>query len=387
MNVSGAALILHGGGPTQVINATLVGVVDQCRSRNVAPLYGARYGIEGVLARNLIDLSRYDPAHIAAIGRTPGSALGSSRAKVVAEDYARMLEILRELDIRFVFCNGGNGSMYMAHQLARAATDAGYELRVIGIPKTIDNDIAGTDHTPGYGSTAWFFACAVRDIGEDIRALPGRVTVVEIMGRGAGWLTAATAFARHRPDDPPDLIYLPERPLALDRFFTDVEAVFRRRGTVVIAACEGQMDERGQPLGDLGMPDGFARRLSGNLGHTLAQLLLRELKLNARSEKPGLLGRSSMAFISEVDRHEAYLCGQASVNAALDGHTDRMISLVREPGPKYRVTTGLYPLDEVAGVERLFPHEWIAPEGNDVSRAFLDYAAPLLGPMEYHARL
>jgi 6-phosphofructokinase 1 len=383
-----AGLLLHGGGPTQVINASLAGLVDECgRTSQVTALYGARFGIDGVLAGDFIDLLRYDAAHITAVGRTPGSSLGSSRAAVAPADYERILAILRAHDIRFVFLNGGNGSMYMAHQMARAAESTAGGVRVIGIPKTIDNDIAGTDHTPGYGSTAWFFACAVRDIGEDIRALRGRISVVEIMGRYAGWLTAATAFARSRPDDPPHLIYLPEQPLPMAKFLADVEASFRRRGTVVIAACEGQKDEHGRPLGDLMRPDGFERQLSGNLGHTLAQLLIRELKVNARSEKPGLLGRSSMAFISEVDWREAYLCGQAALRAALEGHTDCMVSLVREPGPGYRVTTGLTPLAEVADAERLFPLEWIAPGGNDVLPAFLDYARPLLGPMHAHARL
>ena len=386
MSGTGAALLIHGGGPTQVINASLAGVADECRRRpEVTALYGARFGIDGVLAGDFIDLSALDKARIAAVGRTPGSALGSSRSAVAAADYERILDALRARGIRFVFLNGGNGSMYLAHQLACAA--AGTGVRVVGIPKTIDNDIAGTDHTPGYGSTAWFFACAVRDIGEDVRALPGRVSVVEIMGRYAGWLTAATAFARAHPDDPPHLIYLPERPLSMAQFLADVEAAFRRRGTVVVAACEGQKDEQGRPLGDLMRPDGFERQLSGNLGHTLAQFLIRELKLNARSEKPGLLGRSSMAFISEVDWREAYLCGQEAVAAAVEGHSDVMVSLVRALGPGYAIRTGLTPLADIADKERLFPLEWIAPEGNDVSPEFLDYARPLIGPMQCHARL
>ncbi len=384
----GAALLIHGGGPTLVLNASLAGVVEECRrTPRVTALYGARYGIEGVLAEDLFDLFAQDGARVAAIARTPGSALGSCRAAVTAEDYERILRVLHARDIRFLFLNGGNGSMYLAHQLDRAAADAGYDLRVLGIPKTLDNDIAGTDHSPGYGSTAWFFACALRDIGEDIRALRGRVTVVEVMGRNAGWLTAATIFARHDPDDPPHLIYLPERPLARDRFLADVESVFRKRGIAVIAACEGQTDEQGRPMGDLGAPDGFERQLSGNLAHTLAQLLMRELRLNARSEKPGLLGRSSMAFVSETDRLEAYECGRAAVRAALEGHTGRMISLVRDPRPVYRVTTGLASLEQAANVERRFPLDWIAPEGNDILPPFRDYAAPLLGPMDYHPRL
>jgi 6-phosphofructokinase len=385
--MKGAGLLLHGGGPTQVMNASLAGVVEESRLwPNVQGLYGARYGIEGLLADDFIDLGVQPEARIAAIARTPGSALGSSRSRVTADDYQRLLEILGKRNIRFLFFNGGNGSMYMAHQIACAA-GSGYELRVIGIPKTIDNDLDGTDHSPGYGSTAWFFACAVRDIGEDIRALRGRVTMVEVMGRNAGWLTAATVFARSRPEDPPHLIYLPERPLSRAQFLNDVESAFRKYGTAVVAVCEGQKDERGRPMGDLGTPDGFDRQLSGNLAHTLARLVIDELKLNARSEKPGLLGRSSMAFISETDRQEAYLCGRAAVRAVMEGHSDRMIALVREPGPFYRVSTALQPLEQVGLIERLFPMEWITPDGTGIEPEFLEYAAPLLGPMEYHARL
>jgi ATP-dependent phosphofructokinase / diphosphate-dependent phosphofructokinase len=381
----GAALLLHGGGPTQVINASLAGVVEECRLHSkISTLYGARFGIEGALAGDFIDLGSQDPARIAAVARTPGSALGSSRAKVDAAGYAHLLDVLRKRDIRYLFFNGGNGSMYMAHQIAGLAGDS---LRVIGIPKTIDNDIAGTDHSPGYGSTAFFFACAVRDIGEDIRALPGRVSVVEIMGRNAGWLTAATAFARHNPGDPPHLIYLPERPLSRAKFLRDVERVLKTNGTAVVAICEGQTDENGRPIGDLGTPDGFDRRLSGNLAHTLSRCLIEELGMNARSEKPGLLGRSSRAFVSETDWSEAYRCGQAAVQAATAGATDQMIALIREPGPDYQVTTGLTPLAEAAGVERGFPPEWITPDGTNVTPEFLSWAAPLLGPVERHARL
>lgn len=381
----GAALLLHGGGPTPVLNASLAGVVAECRLRpEITAVHGARFGVDGALTGDFFDLGKQTPALIAAIGRTPGSALGSSRAPVAEADYGRLLDALRARDIRYVFFNGGNGSMYTAHRLAEAAGDA---LRVIGIPKTIDNDIVGTDHTPGYGSAAWFFACAVRDIGEDIRALPGRVSVVEIMGRNAGWLTAATALARRAPGDPPHLIYLPETPLAPDKFLSAVQRVLRARGTAVVAVCEGQTDERGRPLGDLGTPDGFGRRLSGNLAHTLARLLIDELGLNARSEKPGLLGRSSMAFVSETDWREAYLCGQAAVRAAVTGASGSLISLVREPGPGYRVRTDLAPLSAAAGAERLFPREWIAGDGDDVAAEFLDYAAPLLGPVAQYPRL
>lgn len=388
IGLRGAALLMHGGGPTHVINASLAGATEECRRHaDITALYGARHGVDGLLGEDFIDLSAQTPQRIAAVGRTPGSALGSSRAKVTDEDYERMLRILGAHEIRFLFFNGGNGSMFMAHRIASIAAAESYEMRVIGIPKTIDNDLAGTDHAPGFGSAALFFACAVRDIGEDIRALRGRVTIVEVMGRNAGWLTAATALARRDPDDPPHLIYLPERPLGQAQFLSDVETAFCKRGTVVIAACEGQKDENGKAIGELGTPDGFARRLSGNMAHSLAQWVASELKLHGRSEKPGLLGHSSMAFVSGTDWQEAYLCGQAAVTAAIDGHTDRMVTLVREPGSVYRASTGLCPLEDAAYVERLFPSEWIAPAGNDVATAFLDYAMPLAGPMRSHERL
>jgi 6-phosphofructokinase 1 len=302
---------------------------------------------------------------------------------VAANDYQRILDVFRKHEVRCFFYNGGNGSMYLAWQVGRAAEAAGYELRVIGIPKTIDNDIADTDHTPGYPSCARFFAHAVRDIGADIRALPGRVTFVETLGRNAGWIAAATALARHRDDDPPHLVYLPEHPVSEDQICADVERVYARLGWAVVAVCEGQMNEKGEPFGaDLFAPDGFSRRLAGNLAHTLAQLVARRTGLRTRSEKPGLLGRSSTAYVTAGDRAEARLCGRAAVEAALKGKTGRMITLLHEPG-----ATGFASLERVAYTERLLPGEWISGSGNDVAPAFLEWARPLIGPVPPHAQL
>jgi 6-phosphofructokinase len=387
--LTGTAVVAHGGGPTAVINASLVGVIEERRRHSeITALYGARHGIQGVLQEDFIDLDREDPNLIELIGRTPGSALGSCRYKVKETDYERILEVFRAHNVRYFFYTGGNDSMDTTLKVARLAREKGYELRAVGIPKTIDNDLAETDHCPGYGSAAWFYACALRDIGADLRELPGRVTVVEVMGRDAGWLVAATALARHEPDDPPQLIYLPERPLSGEKLLTDVEAVYRRLGYAVVAVCEGQRDEKGEPFGaDLIAADGFAHELAGNLAHALSQLIARRLKLRARSEKPGLLGRTSAAFISEHDRQEARMCGREAVRAAVEGVTDKMITLVREPGPEYRVRTGLVDLERVANVARKFPLEWIHPQGNDVLPPFLDYVRPLTGPVEPRARL
>ncbi len=387
--LTGTAIVAHGGGPTAVINASLAGVIEERRRHpEITALYGARHGIQGVLTEDLLDLDREDPNLIELIARTPGSALGSCRYKVKEPDYERILAVFRAHNVRYFFYTGGNDSMDTTMQIARLARQSGYDLRAIGIPKTIDNDLAETDHSPGYGSAALFYACALRDIGADLRELPGRVTVVEIMGRNAGWLTAATALARHAPDDPPHLIYLPERPLPAEKFLADVDAVYRRLGYAVIAVCEGQRDEKGEPFGaDLIAADGFAHALAGNLAHALSQLIARRLKLRARSEKPGLLGRTSAAFVSESDRLEARLCGREAVRAALTGESEKMVALLREPGPDYRVRTGLVELERVATVERRFPLEWIHPDGHDVLPQFLDYVRPLTGPIEPRARL
>ncbi len=379
--LTGTAVVAHGGGPTAVINASLAGLIEQRRRHaQITALYGARHGILGVLREDFIDLDRQPAELVEQIGRTPGSALGSCRHKVREDDYGRILEVFRAYRVRYFFYNGGNDSMDTAWRVAELAQREGYELRVIGIPKTIDNDLAETDHCPGYGSAALFYACALRDIGADLRELPGRVTVVEVMGRDAGWLTAATALARREADDPPQLIYLPERPISAEKLLADVEAVYARLGYAVVAVCEGQRDEKGEPFGaDMIAADGFAHQLAGNLAHSLAQLIARRLKLRARSEKPGLLGRSSAAFVSPTDRAEARLCGQAALEAALEGQSGRMVTLAREPGQPYRVRTGLVELERVANVERRFPAEWIHPEGNDVLAPFLDYVRPLAG--------
>jgi 6-phosphofructokinase 1 len=385
----GVAVVAHGGGPTQVINASLAGVIEECsRHPEITALYGARHGILGVIGESFINLTEQDPELVQTIGRTPGSAIGSCRRKLSPADYERILEVFRAHGVRYFFYTGGNDSMDTASQISRLARESGYELRVIGIPKTIDNDLAETDHSPGYGSAARFIAHALRDIGGDNWALPTPVTVVEVMGRNAGWLVAATSLARHEPDDAPHLIYLPERPVSEDQFVADVEAVYRRLGRAVVAVCEGQTNEKGEPFGaDLIQADGFQHRLAGNLAHVLAQLITRRLGLRARSEKPGLLGRASAAYISETDRQEAWQCGRAAVVAATQGLTDRMITLVRESNRPYRSSTGLVPLDQVANVERRFPLDWIDPSGHDVLEPFREYAAPLAGTIEPRPKL
>ncbi len=270
----------------------------------------------------------------------------------------------------------------------RFARDVGYELAVVGIPKTIDNDLHVTDHTPGYASTARFFACAARDLGEDNRALPSPVAVLEVLGRNGGWVTGATALARHSEDDAPHLIYLPERRVSLQQIAADVEAVHARLGRCVLAVCEGQLDETGAAFGaDVDRPEVQQYRLASNLGHTLARLITERTGLRARAEKPGLVGRSCGPFATDVDRQEAFECGRAAVRAAVEGRWGVMVALRRDCDAPYSSSTFLTPLESVAGRERLMPPEWIAPAGNDVGSAFLEYVRPLIGEIRHYKRL
>jgi len=375
------AVVAHGGGPTAVINASLAGLIEEQRQRG-GSLYGARYGLPGLMRGDLVDLLALDADLVRQIGDAPGSALGSSRLPLDHGDYPRLLDVLRRAEVHTFFYTGGNGSMDTALRVARYAREVQYELQVIGIPKTIDNDLCVTDHTPGYAATARFFACAARDVGEDNRSLPSPVCVLETLGRNAGWIVAATSLARHGEDDAPHLIYLPERRLSLDRIAADVERVYRSLGRVVVAVCEGQLDDGGRPFGaDVDRPESEAQRLASNLGHTLARLLSEKLGIRARAEKPGLLGRCCGEFATALDRREAFACGRAAAVAADEGESGVMVALRRDS------STFLTPLETVARVERRLPAEWIHPHGNDVMAAFREYAGPLVGEVRGWPRL
>jgi 6-phosphofructokinase 1 len=271
-----------------------------------------------------------------------------------------------------VFFTGGNGSMKTALLLHSASS-----LTVIGVPKTVDNDLAETDRSPGFGSAARFYAHAVRDIGADNRALPAPVTIVEVIGRNAGWVTGATALARSRPDDAPHLIYFPERPPTLDQICRDVVAVHARLGRAVVAVCEGLRDPDGNPFGaDVDRVGNRQHELASNLGHSLARAVSAATGLRVRSEKPGLLGRSCSLAVSAVDAEDSYRCGFDAVLAAERGERGVMIALTPSGA------TRSVPLEAVAGRERLLPAEWIAESGNDASAELVQYIQRLAGPVE-----
>lgn len=385
-----SALIAQGGGPTPVMNATLVAAIRQVREvgRTIPRFLGSAYGLRGIMRDQVYDLLKQDRTVLDALMEAPGAALGSSREKLSGQDMEQLLESFQRHDVRWFFYNGGNGSMGTALDVEQYARDAGYELQVIGVPKTVDNDVMETDHTPGYGSAARFWAHAVRDMGLDHLALPSPILICEVMGRNVGWVAAATAFARCYAEDAPHLIYCPERPLVRAKLLADIEGVYRRLGRVFVCICEGQLDENGEPFGaDVDRPESPQHRLASNLGHAVGRFVNKELRLRVRCERPSLLGRSSTAFVSEVDRREAELCGREAVRAAIRGETGKMVALQRGTGARYVSMATLEPLEKVARRERALPPEFMAENGRDVTSQFLEYADPLVGEVRCFPRL
>jgi 6-phosphofructokinase 1 len=385
-SLKGNLVVAQSGGPTAVINASLAGVVQEglARSDVIAGVYGALHGIEGVLNEEMIDLGQERPQTIDLLRRTPSSALGSCRHKVSAEDYDRILEVFKAHNIRYFFYIGGNDSMDTAHRVGQLALSGGYEMRCMGVPKTIDNDLDYTDHTPGYGSVARWIASSVRDAGLDTEAIGvvDKVKVIEVMGRNAGWITASSALARDHEEAAPQLIYLPERPLTMDQVFDDVQRVHDRLGHCVIAICEGAKGPDGEPLSASGAKldvDPFGHKQMGGVADLLCREIGANLGLKARFDKPGTIQRMSAQLASPVDQEEAYAVGQMAVQHAVSGVSDKMVTLVRESNDPYRSSTGLADLEVVANAEKLMPVEFINESGNDVTEAFLEYARPLIG--------
>jgi len=394
MSLKGNALVGQSGGPTAVINASLHGVIEQAMQHaEIADLYGAVRGVQGLLGEDLCDLRAETAETIARLSSTPAAALGSCRRKLNDADYARLLAVFRAHDIRYFFYNGGNDSADTTHKVGQLAKESGWEMRVIGIPKTVDNDLGFTDHCPGYGSVARFNALALQGSGLDTQAMAtvDTVKIFETMGRNAGWITAATALARAQAGDPPHLIYLPECSFAPARFLADVKRVVDRGQGCVIAVCEGLRDAEGKPIVTFKHAvgtDSFGHAQLGGLGEFLVDLIANELGIKARADKSGTIQRSFGPAQSPVDVAEAKMVGAEAVKAAVGGASDVMITLVRTSNHPYQCTTGTAPLEAVANAERPVPEEFINADGNDVTPAFLEYARPLIGgPVPPVARL
>ena len=381
--LKGNMLIAHGGGPTPVINSSLLGAVREARTHNeIETIYGARFGAEGILAGDLIDLGKFSDEDLALLARTPASALGSCRRKLTDADYPAVLECFKKFNIRYFFYNGGNDSMDTCNKIYQLSVQTGYELRVIGIPKTIDNDLDVTDHCPGFGSAAKYAAVSALELAQDASALPIHVVVMELMGRNAGWITAASAlYADLMPCE--HLVYLPEVAFDKEKFLATVKEKFARGKGLLVTISEGIHYADGTPVADSGVVDGFGHKVPGGAAQALSDMIMQETGLKSRSEKPGLLGRVSVALMSPADRQEAEEAGACAVRSAVEGKTGFMVGFETTRAP-YTSRTILIPLEQVANAEKKFPLDWIGDDGASIRPEFKTYCLPLLG--DYDSR-
>jgi len=381
--LKGAAVFGQSGGPTSVINASAYGVIKTALDTpEITKVYGMAHGIVGLLNDTLYDMSKEDPKELELLLNTPSSALGSCRYKLnTEEDLAKILEMFKKYDIRYFFYNGGNDSMDTCSKISDYMSKSGYECRVMGVPKTIDNDLEGTDHCPGFGSAAKYIATSVAEVHQDAYVYDtGAVTIIEIMGRNAGWLTGAAALAE-LSDAPPDLIYLPELPFDMDKFLSDVEAVYKKKNKCLVAVSEGAQYADGTFISQAktSATDGFGHAQLGGTAARLAAEVNKKFNVKTRPIELSLLQRCAAHIASQTDIDEAFLAGKSAVEYALTGGTGKMVIFVRESeNGKYKCGIDYEDLSICANTERKIPREWINKEGTYVTKEFIDYVLPLI---------
>ncbi len=385
--LKGACIIGQSGGPTSVINASAYGVIRTALDNpNITAVYGAEHGIKGVLADRLFDMGKEDPKELELLKYTPSSALGSCRYKmkdpdVDESDYKRILEVFQKHDVRYFFYNGGNDSMDTCNKISKYMQKVGYECRVMGVPKTIDNDLFGTDHCPGYASAAKYIATSCMEVWHDARVYDtGMICIIEIMGRHAGWLTAAAALACEYGAGP-DLIYLPETDFDMEKFLADVERIYKANGNCMVAVSEGIHYADGSFVSEAktSATDGFGHAQLGGLAALLANVCKERTGAKVRGIELSLLQRCGAHLASATDIEESFMAGKAAVENAVAGITDKMVAFERETvDGRYACKTKLLNLTDVANYEKKVPLEWINAEHNGVTRAFIDYALPLI---------
>ena len=385
--LTGACIIGQSGGPTAVINASAYGAIRAALdSDKITHVYGAAHGIRGVLDDILYDMGLEDEHELELLCHTPSSELGSCRYKLKdpdedETDYRRILEVFKKHDVRYFFYNGGNDSMDTCNKISKYMQRAGYECRVMGIPKTIDNDLYGTDHCPGYGSAAKFIATTCMEVYKDATVYDNtQITVIEIMGRHAGWLAGAAALATHFGAGP-DLVYLPEVDFDMERFLSDVERIARERKKVLVAVSEGIHYADGSFVSEAeaSATDGFGHAQLGGLAVRLADAVKKRTGAKVRGIELSLLQRCGAHLASQTDIDEAVLAGRIAVEAAAAGETDKMVAFRRvERDGRYACETELLPLDSVANFEKKVPLDWISPDGSGVTQEFIGYALPLI---------
>lgn len=382
-------LVGQSGGPTAVINASLYGVITESQNHKeeIDTVYGMVNGIEGFLADHYLDLSHtLRSRELELLKLTPAAYLGSCRFKLPedlnSEVYKTLFRKLDALNIGYFFYIGGNDSMDTVSKLSRYAAAVKSDIRVIGVPKTIDNDLVMTDHTPGFGSAAKYAASMVREIVLDASVYQQKsVTIIELMGRHAGWLTAASVLARKHEQDNPLLIYLPESDFSLEQFAKDLESAFKKTPNVVVCVSEGISDASGTFICEYSNEaqiDTFGHKMLTGCGKILENFVRQQLHVKVRSVELNVCQRCSGMTVSAADIEEASMAGSVGVREALLGATGMMVSFVREPGKEYHLSCALTDVNQVCNREKTFPKEWITDHGTNISPEFLDYALPLI---------
>ena len=385
--LKGACIVGQSGGPTSVINSSLYGVVKTAIDNpNITHVLGAEYGIKGVLNDRLFDMDQEDPAELEKLLYTPSSALGSCRYKmkdpdVDDTDYKRIHEIFQKYDVRYFFYNGGNDSMDTCNKISKYMQKVGYECRVMGVPKTIDNDLFGTDHCPGYASAAKYIATSLMEVYHDARVYDtGMICIVEIMGRHAGWLAAAASIAAAYGHGP-DMVYMPEVTFDMDSFVEKVDKIYKERKYCMVAVSEGLQFADGTFVSEASTSatDGFGHAQLGGLAAKLAAVVGEKTGAKVRAIELSLLQRCGAHLASATDINESFRSGEAAVLNAVNGITDKMVGYERryEDG-KYICDIKLFDLSDVANTEKKFPREWINETGDGINKEYLDYVMPLI---------
>lgn len=377
--MSNNLLIVHGGGPTAVINASLYGVIKEAKkSIKVDQIIAAKNGTGGLLKEEFIELTNLTDEEIETLLTSPGSAIGTSRDPLENDEYQRIVAILKKHNIKYVLLNGGNGTMDTCGKIYNMVNEMNEDIQVIGIPKTMDNDISITDHSPGFGSAARYIAQSVKEVCCDVKGLPIHVVIIEASGRNAGWITAASALSDSEDDYKPDLIYLPEVAFSEEKFLSDVKKVLAKKKGVVVVVSEGLTNADGNPIVEPIFTVGRATYF-GDVSSHLANVIIKKLGYKARGEKPGLLGRASIALQSQTDVNEAIMAGKTALEAVTNGESGKMVAFKRIDTEEYAVETFLVDISEVMMIEKKMPKEFINEQGNGVTKEFVEWCQPLIG--------
>jgi 6-phosphofructokinase len=399
--LKGNLLVAQSGGPTSVINASAAGVIQEAKKHAaIEQIYGGLNGILGVLKEQMIDLRLEADETIEALKHTPAAALGTCRYKIdfkkkpeqASKDMDRLFDLFRAQNIRFFFYIGGNDSQDTAHKIHHEAIKRGHEMRVIGVPKTIDNDLPHTDHCPGFGSVAKYNACTVMEVATDVSSMAtddGNCCIIEVMGRGAGWIAASSILAKRKPDDAPHIVLLPEIPFDEEKFLAKVRETIVKNRYCIVVVGEGLRKPDGTEFSaDKSRLDAFGHPVLSGAGELLEELIHGKLGTKTRSVKLGYAQRCAEHFASATDSTEAAACGVEAVRAAVAGKSGFMVKIVRLSTQPYKWTTGLQSLGDIANVEHLIPRDWISEDGFLPNEKFVEYARPLIEgevkvPMEH----